>query len=362
MLKEDSHLTPLTEKGFYLREFSGRSLGFVLGPSASADLDRLLAVREELACNGTRMVFFFSDVSSGEALAPIDWIAGDAGDFAAQVWRGLHRSSSVAVAIGEGRDAGADSGFALRVAQSVLHLGLSKLIWLDGQGGFQRSDGSRLSFVDQEGLSALVDDDLPAERAAFLRACGHLLGAGLPSVSLCALSGLEDELFSYAGSGTLFTSGGYITVRSLGLEDFDAAQSFLLRGVADGYLAKRDRGAIDHVLSSGFGAFVEQRFLAGIGALLIDEEAAAGEIASLYTLTRFAGEGVGGYLVRHALACAREQGLTYVFACTTSERVGSFFERHGFMNVPAEELPPKKWEGYPPERKKKVLCFKHGVV
>ena len=59
MLKENPHLTPLTEKGFYLREFSGRSIGFVLGPSASAELTPLLAVREELARNGTRMVFFF---------------------------------------------------------------------------------------------------------------------------------------------------------------------------------------------------------------------------------------------------------------------------------------------------------------
>ena len=52
-----------------------------------------------------------------------------------------------------------------------------------------------------------------------------------------------------------------------------------------------------------------------------------GEISSLYTLTRFLGEGVGGHLVSFALECAAELGFRYVFACTTSERVQTFFER-----------------------------------
>jgi N-acetylglutamate synthase-like GNAT family acetyltransferase len=112
------------------------------------------------------------------------------------------------------------------------------------------------------------------------------------------------------------------------------------------------------VLASGFGAFVEGYHLAGIGALLVDEPGGCAEVASLYTLTRFLGEGVGGHLVAYALARAREKGLAYVYACTTSERVGGFFQLHGFRTVGPESVAPAKWRGYDPERRALVRCYR----
>ena len=98
--------------------------------------------------------------------------------------------------------------------------------------------------------------------------------------------------------------------------------------------------------------------MSGIGALLVDEGTRAAEIASMYTLTRFLGEGVGGHLVAYAHARARERKLEYVYACTTSERVGAFFERHAFRVAGPVEVPATKWRGYDPDRRTRLACYR----
>jgi N-acetylglutamate synthase-like GNAT family acetyltransferase len=172
---------------------------------------------------------------------------------------------------------------------------------------------------------------------------------------------LADELFTYAGSGTLLTPERYVEVRRLGVDDFDAAADLIARGVDEGYLAPRSDAAVDVALGQAFGAFIEGRYLAGIGALIAYADDGVAEIASLYTLTRFLGEGVGGHLVGFALDRARAGGYAGVFACTTSQRVEDFFLRQGFALASAETLPASKWRGYSPERRAEVRCLKRGL-
>ena len=124
-----------------------------------------------------------------------------------------------------------------------------------------------------------------------------MLAGGIPAVNLCALEGLSDELFTYAGSGTFFMRERYAEVRRLALEEFDAASDLIARGVDEGYLLSRDSVQEERVLAHGFGVFIEGRYLAGIGALLPCEGERAAEISSVYTLTRFAREGVGAQLI-----------------------------------------------------------------
>ena len=126
---------------------------------------------------------------------------------------------------------------------------------------------------------------------------------------------------------------------------------------------RRNCQQVEQILAGGFGAFVEGHYLAGIGALLDHPgtgagSAGAGEIASLYTLTRFVGEGVGAHLVRYALGRAEETGSEFVFACTTAERVVAFFERQGFRVVGPEEIPPEKWRDYDSKRRARVTCLR----
>ena len=218
--------------------------------------------------------------------------------------------------------------------------------------------------MDLAELRVLLAGGAPLEsprRRALLAEIREALEAGLPACNLCTAAGLGAELFTYVGSGTLFTRERYVDLRRLGIDDYDAACDLIGRGVEEGYLAPRSEAEIDEVLAAGFGAFVEGRHLAGIGALLPYAEDRSGEVASLYTLTRFVGEGVGAHLVRHALARAEEQGMPYVFACTTSERVASFFERQGFERVGPERVAPSKWHGYDRERLARVLCLRRDL-
>ena len=89
----------------------------------------------------------------------------------------------------------------------------------------------------------------------------------------------------------------------------------------------------------------------------MDASSLMAEIASLYTVTRFLGEGVGGHLVSYAVELAEAQRLRAVFACTTLEWVGAFFERSGFCEVSQDDVPSSKWRGYEPARKARVRCF-----
>ena len=189
-----------------------------------------------------------------------------------------------------------------------------------------------------------------------------MVRSGVPAVNLCAFDAVADDLFTFEGSGTFFARDRYLDVHRLALDEFDTAHDLVRRGVAEGYLVEREPSELDRVLANAFGVFVEGRYLAGLGALLPAASATAGEICSLYTLTRFLGEGVGGHLVSFALECAAESGFEYVFACTTSERVEAFFARHGFRTVSPDEIPKEKWDGYPPERRPRVICVRRDVV
>jgi amino-acid N-acetyltransferase len=349
---------PFSEKGFYLDEFRGRTLAIAASAPALEPIESVRSVLAQLAENHTRAVLLSNDPSVLESLCGTPALGADADRLETAVWRGFARAARVGLHVTSGPH------FESSCHAIALRLGLSKLVWIDPDAGLRRPDGRRDSFIDLEALRGLLRDepcDEPGLRLALLREIERALAAGLPAVNLCSAAGLGDELFTYAGSGTLFTRERYIRVRRLTLDDFDAANDLVARGVSEGYLAHRAPEEIERVLASGFGAFVEGRHLAGIGALLGHDSAGAGEIASLYTLTRFLGEGVGGHLVSFGVESARKAGCGYVFACTTSPRVAEFFEREGFRRVAANEIPPEKWQGYDPERRSRVVCLRQDL-
>ena len=71
---------------------------------------------------------------------------------------------------------------------------------------------------------------------------------------------------------------------------------------------------------------------------------------------------MGGSLVGFACSRARELGLSHVYACTTSERVGAFFERNDFRAVGQAEVPEAKWRSYGAERRSRVCCYRREVI
>jgi len=240
-----------------------------------------------------------------------------------------------------------------------------KLILAEPEGGVTGSDGKPLSFMDETMLETLLATGqaewagLGARRATFDAIRGALLG-GVTSVNLCSLAGVARELFTYEGSGTLFTLQDYCTVQRLGVDDYEEVERLIERGQREGLLKLRTPEAVADMLVHGYGATIGAHHLAGICALITEAYVTehAGELVGLYTITRFKGEGVGARLVARVLSEARDAGLAYVFACTTEARAQGFFERQGFRRVNHDEVPSSKWTAYDPQRKAAVAAFR----
>ena len=133
-----------------------------------------------------------------------------------------------------------------RCRELALRLGVFKLVWIDPQGGMRAPSGERLSFVHQDELRRTAGGDarrIGRDRIALLREVDRMLSGGLPAVNVCTLEGLREELFTYTGSGTLFTRKRYIAVRDLGLDDFDAAYDLIARRRRGGLPRVRGRHA-----------------------------------------------------------------------------------------------------------------------
>jgi amino-acid N-acetyltransferase len=347
---------PFTERAFYLADFRDRTLAIAGDAAALADLAPVRSVFAELEQNRTRIALLTTDAEVARALdTPI--VALPRERVLGSVWRALRSSARIALLVERG-------AFLSACRELAVNLRVSKLVFLDPLGALVRGDGARLSFVDLEELAALLVDATgdASRRSLLLREIDAALRGGVAAVNLCTAAALDEELFSYAGSGTLFTVGRYVDVRPLGIDDFAAAGDLVARGVAEGYLAVRSEPEIDRVLANGFGAFVERSHLAGIGALVPHPESRTGEIASLYTLTRFLGEGIGGHLVAALCQIARERNYSCVFACTTSERVAGLFERNAFQRVDPDAIPAEKWRDYDPSRRGRVLCLRRELA
>jgi hypothetical protein len=86
-----------------------------------------------------------------------------------------------------------------------------------------------------------------------LRAARRALEDGVNSVNLTAPRSVYEELFSFVGTGTLFTRAAYGSVKSVALEDFEEAEAMIKRGQNEGLLLARSDEEIARILPSCFG-------------------------------------------------------------------------------------------------------------
>jgi N-acetylglutamate synthase-like GNAT family acetyltransferase len=361
-------LRTFSEREFYLGEFRGRTLAIAWPATETVTEQPLAGVVAELSANGSRVVVL-SPVEEVFVLAgvgaPVD---ASAPSYAPALWRDLRERGAAGLRVGA-------EDFASACVEIARTLRLAKLVWIRSTPPVERIEGAggdgegRVSVVDLAHLAPLLDaeadpaGEVPLHRAGadsqeLLVAIRALIESGVPSVNVCAAGDLARELFTYNGAGIFFTRNRYAEVRPLAIDDYDLANDLIERGEADGFLAPRDAAARDAVLAHGVGVFIEGRYLAGIGAILPYPEDRAVELASLFALTRYVGEGAGGQIVRYAIERARDQGLAYLFSCTTSERVEGFFARHGFRRVDVDALPEAKWKAYDPARPARVRCLR----
>lgn len=350
-----------SERAFYLAEFRNRSIGIAWPADEPVESEGLARLVAELTANRTRVVLISPRESTLRSISQEASVDLADEDHVPRLWRILRRHGCAGLRVSE-RD------FAADCRRATLELRLAKLVWVDSTPPVVRgAEGARVSVVDLAHLHELLadgstssGDGLRAQpaRREMLEAIRGMIEGGVPAVNVCAGPDLGKELLTYAGAGTFFTRNRYAEVRPLALDDLDPAHDLIVRGEADGYLMPRDAAARDRILAHAVGLFIEGRYLAGLGALLPHPEERAVEVACLYALTRYAGEGVGAQILAHAIEQARGEGLAYLFCCTTSERVERFFERSGLRVVGPDEVPKSKWQGYDAERRRRVRCLR----
>ncbi len=394
-------LEPYGEKQFYLEEFRGRSVLIAVAPAAvvaRAPLDSLGAAVRALVRNDTPVVVWWPHVAPrserrllaalgraprkeraarGKAkrrarrrrqpspllrLAAAEVALPEAGAAVrSALWSRVRVGGLCVLAVG------GLTTFPQQAMELAVALRVPKVVLVDPRGGLAVG-GTRMSFVDENVLQTVVQQGQAewsglGDRRALLVAVRAALDGGVEQVNLCQPEGVAEELFSYAGSGTLFTEGDYTRVGPLALDEFEQAERLLERGHRDGTLKVRSREEIAQVLGAGFGVTVCGRHLAGVAGLLTAPYAAdrAGEIVGLYTINRFKGEGLGDRLVGRIVQEAETLGLDYVFACTLDEHAQQFFERQGFVRVAHHCVPAAKWIGYDARRRQRVAAFRAEV-
>ncbi|MGH7985228.1 MAG: GNAT family N-acetyltransferase [Candidatus Binataceae bacterium] len=364
-----------TEKTFYLEEFYGKSLLFALVPPSGErlnELDSLMRTLRELRRNQTRCIVITSAAALPRLIRrmgrlrprlepPIFHPASGLrtrpyppDSTVARIWHGLRAGSVMVAAVAE---AGAFTVFAQELAS---RLRVFKLLFLERGGGLREPGGRRLSFVELRRIRRALSGERAPARRAILRATRRALDDGVGSVNLTAPREIYEELFSFLGTGTLFTQTRYGQVRPIAIDDFEEVEALVLRGQSEGYLLARSPEEIADLLPSCFGYRIGDEHLAGICSLLTEpyRRERAGEITALYTLTRFQGEGVAAELIREVLREARARRLRYVFACTAEERAARFFGRLKFVRVGATAVAAAKWRGYDAARIGRISIFR----
>ena len=370
------------EKDFYLDEFHGKSLLFALRAAdlaTVAEVDVAGEVSSSLLSNETRVLLLIETSGEGEhrlvealcrrlactvktPLVPSAVLPVEVGEdlLLAQIWAVL-RASPLFIGLWPANPEVSLVACAQRVA---VRLKVHKLVLLDPAGGLTTS-GRRLSFMNGPALHELLRQG-EAEwaglgaRRPLLEAVRVALEGGVSSVALCPLSGLARELFTYEGCGTLFTLTDYCRVERLGIDDFYEVEKLIQRGEREGYLKTRTLHEIGQLLLHGYGARLGAApgQLAGFCALLPYPADNAAEIAALYTITRFQGEGIGSRLIATVIAEGEQRSLAYLFASTTQEGAQRLFERHGFRRVTPADVPTAKWQGYKSERKQQITVYR----
>lgn len=364
---------PAAERAFYVQEFAQATIVVSLTSDDLADpacVDALGSVSASLSAAGSRLVLVVGgDPGPGLGLSGVSTALVHPGPTAmdgggvdqvvgvpdvawlAELWLAVTDNECVVIAT----EVEERSVVAARVGAALRAL---KLVITDEDGGWGRP---ARSFADVSTHREAYREQLGERQAGgVVEALETALAGGVSSVNLCRAVDLDRELFTFDGTGTLFTSGGYLELARLRVSDLTAVERLVAQGVADGVLRPRSRLEVARLAVVGLGArVVGSGHLAGIVGLETDpyKREAIGEVACLYTVSQFSGSGAGGLLVEGLVEQAAAEGLKAVFAVTVSEAAGQFFLRRGFHEVGRDELPSVKWASYDPVRLELARVF-----
>ncbi|WP_421119034.1 GNAT family N-acetyltransferase [Aquihabitans daechungensis] len=356
---------PASERAFYVDEFAGETLVAAIGEPSSATLEAVQRAARSLAGGRGRLLLVVDADVAGDAeiggILPAEPVVLEApegeldGAWLAELWLAITDRREVVVGAerGEGAMVGARMAVALRAR---------KLVLTDERGGWGRPPRS---FADIETHADAFQAQLADRQGgAVVAALQAALDGGVVNVNLCRPEDIDRELFTFDGAGTLFTSGSYVALDRLRVDDLPAVERLVAQGTADGLLRPRTRSEVARLAVGGLGArVVGSGHLAGIVSLDAEtyRDHGLGEVACLYTVSRFSGAGAGALLIDGLLDQASSTGLEAVFAVTVSDAAAAFFDRKGFVEVGHDEIPSAKWAGYDPDRLDRARGFVRSV-
>jgi amino-acid N-acetyltransferase len=360
------------ELAFFVGEFAGATIVLALAEPDPATIASVGQAATAMAGGGARLVLVVgtapeaiggdrTGLAAALPSAPVV-LAGSAEgtgevdpDWMAQLWLAITDRSEVVVEV----PAGTESLVAAELAAAQRAL---KLVVTDPGGGW---GNPAKSFVDvhdpARGFEAALAD---RQDGAVVAAVRTALAGGVTSVNLCPPQDVYEELFTFDGVGSLFTSGDYLRLDPLRVDDLPAVEELVAHGTADGLLRPRTRLEVARLAVTGLGARVQSSgHLAGLVSLETKpyEEERLGEVACLYTVSRFSGSGAGGMLVDGLADHAADLGLRGIFAVTVSADAAEFFVRKGFDEVGHDAVPSVKWRGYDAERKAAARVFRRSL-
>ncbi|MBX3312727.1 MAG: GNAT family N-acetyltransferase [Actinobacteria bacterium] len=358
---------PLPERSFYEQEFAGSAIVVSLAEPDRGVVDEVGRVATSLARVGAPLVLVVGTGSPDGASRLVELLTAVVGrppavlagvgssaldvDRLADLWLAVHASPSVVVPVPAGQEAvvAADLATAVRAI---------KVVFTDPAGGW--GDPPR-SFADvTEPASGYREGLADRQGGLLVPSVERALAGGVVNANLCRARDLDRELFTFDGTGTLFTRGGYLRLDRLRVDDLPAVEALFDQGVQAGVLKPRSRHEVARLAVTGLGARVNGGdHLAGVVSLEREPYRAesVGEVVSLYAVSRFSAAGAGGLLVDGLLAQAAEEGLRAVFAVTVSDLAAAFFTRKGFVEVGPDEVPAAKWVDYDPERRAVARIF-----
>lgn len=351
-------VVPASERAFYVEEFARATIVVSVGDTAPDTVSSVAAAAASLAAGDARLVLVvggdLGDLVSALPAPPVVLTApdGEPGDgWLADLWLAITDRREVVVLA----SAGAEAAVAATLAVSLRAL---KLVITDAGGGWGRPPRS---FADVVTHAAAFEAQLADRQdGAVVAALQLALAGGVTNVNLCRPADIDRELFTFDGAGTLFTSGGYVELGPLRVDDLPAVERLVAQGTADGLLRPRTRSEVARLAVAGLGArVVGSGHLAGIVSLEVEPYRAErmGEVACLYTVSRFSGAGAGALLVDGLVRQAARQGLEAVFAITISEVAAAFFARKGFTEVGHDAVPAAKWASYDAARRAQARAF-----
>ncbi|MBA3280810.1 MAG: GNAT family N-acetyltransferase [Acidimicrobiia bacterium] len=356
---------PAEERAFFVDEFAGATIVVALAEPDPITVASVGQAASALAGGRSRLVLVVgtregsagydrSGLATALPSAPevLTGPADGAGlDWMAELWLAITDRSEVVVEVAAGTElaVAADLAAALRAL---------KLVVTDPGGGWGTPARSFVDVHDPaRGFEAALAD---RQGGAVVTAVRTALAGGVTSVNLCPPHDVYEELFTFDGVGSLFTSGDYLRLDPLRVDDLPAVEALVAQGTVDGLLRPRRRLEVARLAVTGLGARVQSSgHLAGLVSLETApyEAERVGEVACLYTVSRFSGAGAGGLLVDGLMEKATRLDLRGVFAVTVSQDASTFFDRKGFSEVGHEQVPTVKWESYDTERKAQARAF-----